>query len=89
MADFPVNPVTIVERVVDNRAEGAGIHEITQLVIIIQALDIVQVEVERTVDVLVDGARRQVLAVSIVGVARVQGLQINIASVRHLYLDRR
>ena len=84
-----MNPITIVERIVDNRAEGAGIHEITQLVIIIQALDIVQVEVERTVDVLVDGARRKVLAISIVGVARVQVLQINIASVRHLYLDRR
>ena len=51
--------VAILQRVVDNRAKGAIVHEIAHIVVIAQALHVLHVERHGAVHILVDGASRE------------------------------
>ena len=67
----------------DDCAKRAVIHKVAHLVIIVQALDIVHIEHQRAVDVLVDSAGRQVLAVLVKRVTGITRLEVE-ALVGHL-----
>ena len=52
--------IQLFQGFVDDVAKGVISHEVGGLVVVAQALDVTQIELERAVDVLVDGTGRQV-----------------------------
>ena len=81
--------VAILQRVVDNRAKGAIVHEIAHIVVIAQALHVLHVERHGAVHILVDGAGREDPLIGIRAIGQVPTAQVVIARIGHLDSDRR
>ena len=71
----------------DNGAKGARVHEIAQLIIVVKSLDIMQIEIQRTINVLVDGTGREEPLASIAVMPEVHLAQGLITRVGHTDVD--
>ena len=81
--------VAVLQRIVDNGAECAGVHEVAHVVVVAQALHIVHIERQRAVDELVESTGRQDPLAGIRAMAQVAASQVIVAAIGHLDGDGR